>query len=39
MEGSDIYKMAIHCEKVVKRLQEKHFKTTVPVLTSKSSSN
>jgi hypothetical protein len=28
MEGSDIYKMAIHCEKLVKRLVDKHFKAS-----------
>ena len=26
MEGSEIYKMAIHCEKLVKRLTDKYFK-------------
>ena len=28
MEGSDIYKMAIHCEKLVKRMVDKHFKSS-----------
>ncbi len=39
MEGSEIYKMAIHCEKLIKRLTDKYFKqATLPTIASKSNS-
>jgi hypothetical protein len=38
MEGSEIYKMAIHCEKLVKKLIEKHFKQAPVSAASKSNS-
>jgi hypothetical protein len=39
MEGSEIYKMAIHCEKLVKRLTDKYFKqAALPATASKSNS-